>query len=218
MSVTGIIFDMDGTLWDSSQEVADSWTEVLQRHPEMDRVITRADMQSVMGMPMTGIAETLFSGLEHEQQMKLLDECTAYENEYLETHGGYLYPDLELTLERLSREYPLFIVSNCQSGYIEAFLKHYDFGQYFRDHLCFGDNGLPKSDNIRAVARRNRLDIYYYVGDIQADYDAAAKAGGQFIHAAYGYGTIRRPVPRILAFAELPRLLRSIEMSDREER
>ena len=47
--------------------------------------------------------------------------------------------------------YNLYIVSNCQSGYIEAFLEHYGFGHYFEDIECFGNNGLKKGDNIRNV-------------------------------------------------------------------
>lgn len=31
MKVESLIFDMDGTLWDSAENVARSWTEVLRR-------------------------------------------------------------------------------------------------------------------------------------------------------------------------------------------
>lgn len=210
---TGVIFDMDGTLWDSSQEVADSWTQVLQRRPETARVLTKEEIQAVMGMTMTRIAQTLFSDLPEETQMMLLAECTDYENEYLSLHGARLYPGLKETLLTLSDQYPLFIVSNCQSGYIEAFLSYYRFGTYFRDFLCFGDNGLPKADNIRELARRSDLDVYYYVGDIQGDYDATMKAGGRFIHAAYGFGTINAPVPAIRSLSELPGLLKTLPVT-----
>ena len=210
---TGVIFDMDGTLWDSSQEVADSWTQVLQRRPETARVLTKEEIQAVMGMTMTRIAQTLFSDLPEETQMMLLAECTDYENEDLSLHGARLYPGLKETLLTLSDQYPLFIVSNCQSGYIEAFLSYYRFGTYFRDFLCFGDNGLPKADNIRELARRSDLDVYYYVGDIQGDYDATMKAGGRFIHAAYGFGTINAPVPAIRSLSELPGLLKTLPVT-----
>lgn len=35
-----IIFDLDGTLWDSSESVCGSWNEVFRRYPEIDRVLT----------------------------------------------------------------------------------------------------------------------------------------------------------------------------------
>jgi hypothetical protein len=36
--------------------------------------------------------------------------------------GGLLYPGVREGLAQLKEKYPLFIVSNCQSGYIETFI------------------------------------------------------------------------------------------------
>ena len=106
-------------------------------------------------------------------------------------------------IEELKEKYPLYIVSNCQSGYIEAFLDHYGFGKYFEDIECYGNNLKQKGDNIRLLADRNGLTEAVYVGDIQGDYDASCHAGVGFIHAAYGFGTIAADVPEIHTFEEL---------------
>ena len=106
-------------------------------------------------------------------------------------------------IEELKEKYPLYIVSNCQSGYIEAFLDHYGFGKYFEDIECYGNNLRQKGDNIRLLADRNGLTEAVYVGDIQGDYDASCHAGVGFIHAAYGFGTIAADVPEIHTFEEL---------------
>ena len=135
--------------------------------------------------------------------MKLLDRCCSMENDYLREHGGVLYPKLEETLSALKEKYPLYIVSNCQSGYIEAFLDHYGFRKYFEDIECYGNNLKQKGDNIRLLADRNGLTEAVYVGDIQGDYDASCHAGVGFIHAAYGFGTIAADVPEIHTFEEL---------------
>ena len=103
----------------------------------------------------------------------------------------------------LKEKYPLYIVSNCQSGYIEAFLDHYGFRKYFEDIECYGNNLKQKGDNIRLLADRNGLTEAVYVGDIQGDYDASCHAGVGFIHAAYGFGTIAADVPEIHTFEEL---------------
>ena len=121
-----------------------------------------------------------------------------------------LYPELEATLTKLKKDYPLYIVSNCQSGYIEAFLEHYGFGHYFEDIECFGNNGLQKGENIRRLAERNGLTKAVYVGDIQGDYDATMEAGLEFIHAAYGFGAIRQETARIYSFRELPEAVKDI--------
>lgn len=206
----GIIFDMDGTLWDSSENVAKAWDGVVREKGYTEHPITAKDVQSVMGWTMDRIAEHLFSYLKKEERKPLLDECCLVENAYLREHGGVLYPDLEKTLLSLSEMgFNLYIVSNCQSGYIESFLDHYHFGHLFEDTQCYGDNGLEKGENIALVVERNRLDDAYYVGDIQGDYDASSFAGVPFIHATYGFGTVVQEVERISTFSQLTTLMKA---------
>lgn len=202
----GIIFDMDGTLWDSSEGVAKSWTEIVNKEYDKERVITAEDIQGVMGRTMDKIADALFAELSKEERMSLLRKCCDYENEYLRIHGGVLYPELEETFKALQDEYDLFIVSNCQAGYIEAFLEHYGFGHYFKDIECYGNNDLPKDENIKKIVERNELTKAVYVGDIQGDFDSTMKAGLPFIHAAYGFGTIAEETVKINTFSELPKV------------
>lgn len=206
----GIIFDMDGTLWDSASGVAKSWTRVVNAEHDKDRVITTEDIQSVMGRTMDKIAEILFPELEEKERLELIDRCGKDENDYLREHGGELYPQLEETLKVLKENYHLYIVSNCQSGYIEAFLDHYGFGHYFDDIECYGNNLFQKGKNIRLVVERNGLTDAVYVGDIQGDYDATMEAGIKFIHAAYGFGTITQETAKINSFTELPMVAEEI--------
>ena len=206
----GLIFDMDGTLWDSSENVAASWTEEL-RELGYDKTVTQTDIMGVMGLTMDKLADIIFSEYPKELRMELLDKCGDNEISYLREHGGVLYPELEETFVRLKKKYHLYIVSNCQKGYIEAFLDYYGFWKYFDDIECYGNNLLEKGDNIALIAGRNGLDKAYYVGDIQGDYDATMKAGLDFIHAAYGFGTITQTVPELEKFSDLPELLKTID-------
>ncbi len=203
---TGIIFDMDGTLWDSAENVAVSWNLAIQSDGRLAKTLTVADIQGVMGKTMDVIADLIFPELSKKERMELLTDCCTAENEYLRRHGGVLYPDLEETLSILQQRYPLFIVSNCQAGYVEAFLDHYGFWHYFKDIECYGNNCRPKGDNIRLIAERNHLKRAVYVGDIQGDYDASVQAGAAFVHAAYGFGTINVPVPKINGLRELAKI------------
>lgn len=202
--MTGLIFDMDGTLWDSSAKVAESWTQVLEKHTELSRrSVTRQEIQSWMGKTMENIAALMLPELAKDVQMSIMDECAGWENEALRKEGGILYPDLVETLSALAKRVPLFIVSNCQSGYIEAFLAYYGLESLFTDIECYGNTGREKSYSIRLLAERNGLDHFWYVGDTQGDYDATAEAGGSFIFAAYGFGTVREETPRIGKFSDL---------------
>ena len=206
----GVIFDMDGTLWDSAKEVAAAWN-LAMRQCEYERAPLNADdMYRVMGKTMEDIARLLFSDVQGERQKEILDVCCRVENDYLREHGGMLYPKLRETLDALRESYHLYIVSNCQSGYIEAFLDHYDLRSRIEDFQCYGDNGRSKADNIRILCERNHLDDAVYVGDIQGDYDSSMAAGVKFIHAAYGFGTIDAAVPRIETLAKLPELVPTV--------
>ncbi len=204
---TGLIFDMDGTLWDSSENVARSWTKKIRLLGYHRSPVTKEDIMGVMGLTMDRIADILFADLSRRERMELLDLCCQYENEYLRENGGVLYPELEKTLADLNQRYPLFIVSNCQKGYIEAFLAYYHFEKYFEDIECYGNNLLEKGDNIALLAKRNHLERAFYIGDIQGDYDATIEAGFEFIHAAYGFGSIQQAVPELMRFSDLPALV-----------
>lgn len=200
----GIIFDMDGTLWDSAENVAKSWNVGIQKSGLSKPELTKEDIQNVMGKTMDVIAEIFFPEIPKAERDKVLEICCAEENEYLRSHGGTLYEGAEATFAALKEKgYLLYIVSNCQKGYIEAFLDFYQLWDYIEDIECYGNNLKQKGDNIRLVVDRNHLDAAVYVGDIQGDYDASCKAGVDFIHAAYGFGTINAKVPAIQSLAEL---------------
>lgn len=209
----GIILDMDGTVWDSSENVARAWTVKVHEAGYTDKEVTRKDIQSVMGKPMDVIADTLFTYTEKGPERDLLRTlCEKYENEYLLEHGGILYDGVFDTLKTLKdMGYHNYIVSNCQAGYIEAFLNHYKIpfgnpGDLIEDIECYGNNLHQKDENIRLLAERNKLTQACYVGDIQSDYDATVKAGYPFIHARYGFGTINTDVPFIDSFNDLPEI------------
>lgn len=207
----GIIFDVDGTLWDSAKPVAESWTLMLERrYPELARIITPDDMYRDMGKTMDAIGADLFPGLAPDKRDEVMDACMRYENEYLADHPGVTYPNMKETLAALSREYGLYIVSNCQEGYIEALMAACGIASYISDTECFGATGRPKGDNIRLVMERNGLEKCLYVGDTAMDQEAAGKAGIPFVFASYGFGQASGADAVIGSLAELPRAVKEI--------
>jgi phosphoglycolate phosphatase len=211
MAEKGILFDMDGTLWDASEQVTAAWNIALVGSPETADVhVTTPQIQSVMGKTMTEIFNRLLPHVSEAGREKFAAECCRTENEYLLQHGAKLYPHEAEILEALSRDYRLFIVSNCQDGYIEAYLGYYGFGRFFTDTECFGRTGKKKAENISLLLGRNRLEKAVYVGDTQLDFESASSAGIPFIHAAYGYGKVEEAAPSIRAISELPAVVSKI--------
>ncbi|MFQ8901468.1 MAG: hypothetical protein ACLR7D_05805 [Lachnospira eligens] len=61
----------------------------------------------------------------------------------------------KLSLLTLSKKYPLYIVSNCQDGYIESFLTAHLMSDFFKDTECWGRTFLPKSESNKILIERN---------------------------------------------------------------
>ena len=201
-----IIFDVDGTLWDSTDSVAKAWNLAIQENSSLDLTITDDLLAGVFGKTMTEIADTLFSALPEKERMDLLEICFGYENRYLETHPGKIYEGVTDTLAALSRQYPLFIVSNCQRGYIEVTIKSGGIESCIKDHLCFGETQVSKGQTLLMLMERNGLKEPVYVGDTQGDANACREAGIPFIFAEYGFGNVPDAEIRIHAFSELSRM------------
>ena len=68
----GIIFDMDGTLWDSADGVAKSWTQVIQNEYKKDMAVTEQDIKRVMGKTMDVIGDIFFPELTSAEQKSLV--------------------------------------------------------------------------------------------------------------------------------------------------
>ena len=205
-----VIFDLDGTLWDSGDSVGESWNIVIQR-AGYDLTVTADDLRRNMGKTMNEIADDLFGFLPEEERYALARRCEVFENAYITEHGGRLFEGVRETLKELHETGVIMsIVSNCQEGYIPAFLTSMDMHSYFVDYEEWGRSGLLKADNIRLVMERNGAEKAVYVGDIQKDADASAKAGVPCIWAAYGFGHIDKPAGVLNEFRELPQVLKKL--------
>ena len=159
--IDSIIFDVDGTLWDSTDVVADAWNQIMEKETDMTPNLTGAVLKGLFGRLLPDIAAVIFHEYPKDRQLELIEAC--------------------------------YIVSNCQAGYIEVFLEATGLGHYFKGHLCPGDTGKAKADNIRTIIEQNHLQHAVYVGDTDGDYKATREAGIPFVHAAYGFGQTENP-------------------------
>ncbi len=202
-----MIFDVDGTLWDSTGIVAEAWTKAIRQVYDPKMTITAQQLQGLFGKLLPVIAASLFPKESEKRQGELINLCCEEEHRaLLAAPRAPIYPELEHTLKILSEKYKLFIVSNCQAGYIEVFLECTGLARYFQGHLCPGDTGNPKGQNILEIIRRFHLESPVYIGDTEGDQRASREAGIPFVHAAYGYGQVDRPDYTISKISDLIRL------------
>ncbi|MPS74328.1 MAG: HAD family hydrolase [Chryseobacterium sp.] len=197
-----IIFDLDGTLWNASETVVKAFNDSIQEIG-FDINITSKAVRDFSGMKMDDIFAQHFSFIPKDKLQKFEKIYAKKENEYLKNYGGELFPNVKETLERLTENYRLFIVSNCMKGYIENFIGFFSFNDLFEDFECFGNDGLPKDKNITLIVERNNLQNPVYVGDTIWDKESSEKAGVDFIYATYGFGKIENPKVQIQNFEDL---------------
>lgn len=213
-SIDTLIFDVDGTLWDTSEIVAGSWTRAVQENSDLGYTYTAAYLrEQAFGKPMHEIARLLLPGSSEEEIQRLSRICFEYEDRDVREKPARIYEGLKDTLTALSSEgYRLYIVSNCQIGYIEACMDQCDINGLILDHLCYGETGDVKCVTIQRLMQRNGIDASraVYIGDTRGDQEASACAGLRFIHAAYGFGRADAPDYELKDIRELPELMREI--------
>lgn len=186
--IDSIIFDLDGTLWDGTDGAAVIWREEASKYPEVTDSITADKLKALYGRPLEEIALLLLPSASRKVALSIMEESVVKQCPYLEEHGGILYPNLEVTLKELKKKYKLYIVSNCEEGYIQCFLKAHKLEEYFLDYEYPGRTRLSKAENIKLIIERNHLSNPIYVGDTLGDEKASRLANIPFVYAKYGFG------------------------------
>ena len=206
MKKTAVLFDLDGTLWDSADTIAPAWNAYCATHG-IEKRFTPDDCRSYCGKTLPQIAAVVFPDAEPAWREAVIEGCCDAENIPLAERGGKLYPGLRTVLEQLHRDHVLAVISNCGLGYIEAFFRGNRTKDLFDDSENAARTGLSKGENIRLVMKRNGIERAVYVGDTDGDRQAAEQAGIPFVWAGYGFGRVERCDAVIRSLEELPRVL-----------
>ncbi len=210
-----LIFDIDGTLWDTTEIVSEAWNDAtydIGIGDKLGRFVTADMLKKEFGKPMDVIVDDLYPNETPDIKEKLQTQIKIREQERV---GGctmdLAYPEVRKTLRTLAcrGDCAIYIVSNCQDGYIPLVMGKIGIKDIVADYECFGVTGLSKSDNIKLLCERNGIEPAdaIYIGDTAGDYESAVAAGTDFIYARYGFGD-DVPVPgykgrSIAAFREL---------------
>lgn len=201
MNYDSIIFDLDGTLWDTREEIYQIWCECIKKRNLP--VPSKENFSEIFGLTPLAIMQKLFPNIIESEAMNLFHDCSSLENVFLYNNGAKNYDTMTETLSELSKSHKLFIVSNCQCNYIEAYLHSMGTAEFFSDHLCHGTFNLPKDENIRIIIERNNLKKPVYIGDTILDMQSAVSAKIPFIYASYGFGDFECEFEKITKPVEL---------------
>lgn len=211
MSVESLIFDIDGTLWDSRALVAEGYNIQLKAEGYERLCVDAETLRPLFGKVMTEIADVILAPIPVPQRYELMERCMDTENRYLyENECKIGYTGVKETLEALATHYRLFIVSNAQCGYPELCIQKLGISQLIEGHLCFGDTGTEKGYTILELMRRHGISSAVYIGDTQGDYEATLVAGVPFVWAAYGFGSPAGYTVRVDDFRQLPEALEKL--------
>ncbi|RLS40150.1 MAG: HAD family hydrolase [Planctomycetota bacterium] len=180
------IFDLDGTLADSSEGILESLEMALNScgHPILVR-----DTNRLIGpnLPISvGIANP---NLGADTITRVVE---AYRSHYnLTGHKkSKLYPGAVEALTRLAAaKHPIYILTNKIQKAADIIARHLGLDQLV-DHIYGQDaSEQPKPDRLMAIVRKHGLKEGVLVGDGLDDYAAARQANFRFLLAMWGYGT-----------------------------
>ena len=204
MEFESLIFDIDGTLWDTRALVADGYNEQLRSEGLDHMQVKLEDLTPLFGKVQKDLADALFPTLPEGERMALIERCMDHEIDFLWKHECRVgFPGVKETMEGLAQKYRLFIVSNSQQGYPEVCIGKLGMEHLIQGHLCFGDTLTCKGETIKRLMRDHNITSACYIGDTQGDADAAALAGIPFVYCAFGFGQVREYWKSIERFDEL---------------
>ena len=80
MQYESLIFDIDGTLWDSRALVAEGYNIQLEREGLNHLFVTAEDLRPLFGKVMTEIADNIFASIDPKDRYDLMERCMDTEN------------------------------------------------------------------------------------------------------------------------------------------
>ncbi len=176
--VKAVLFDLDGTLVDSSEAIINAVEKVLESR---GLTCNRADVSRMMGLPLENIFSVLVPDLSKEEIWQLVREYRKY---YIEHHieNTTIHPSAQMLLRKLkAKGFKLGIITAKYRKPVMAILAHFGISELF-DVVVSGyevKRHKPAPDIVLEAAKRLRVDPKQcvVVGDSPIDVQSGKRAG-----------------------------------------
>jgi phosphoglycolate phosphatase len=177
----GVLFDLDGTLLDTLEDLTDSVNYALGLFGYPER--TLEEVRSFIG---TGAANLIRKSVpEGADYVPVLAEYQVYYREHCRIKTGP-YPGIPQALESVMTKYPVAIVSNKPDGAVKALCADYFPGVYARGESDDCPR-KPAPDMLYKAMEAIGVDRCVYVGDSEVDVVTADNAGGACLSVTWGF-------------------------------
>ena len=187
--IEAVIFDLDGTLLDTLQDLAKAVNVALSRNGMPERTID--EVRQFVG---NGIRNLMLRAVPDGDKNPAFEKIFSDFQEYYGKHCNDqtdAYSGIRSLLKELrQRKVKMAIVSNKIDSAVKALAKEY-FSEYI-DMACGEKEGIarkPAPDAVYAALKELGVDASQalYVGDSDVDIETAANAGMRCISVTWGF-------------------------------
>jgi phosphoglycolate phosphatase len=191
MAINNLIFDLDGTLIDSSNSILESFRGAFEK---LGKTPVRPLTADVIGPPLTESLRLLSGSSDPEELDGLAEAFKAHYDAEGYKHTGIFTGIREMLAELSKRQLPLYIATNKRTIPSRLILDYLGWTPYFAGVYALDSLPLPaaqKSDLLEYIVEKHSMNPAFalYVGDRKEDWDAASKNRLNFAFAAWGYGS-----------------------------
>lgn len=180
---TGILFDLDGTLLDSLQDLTDSVNYVMEQYEFPHR--TLEEVRSFIGNG----ARKLIALSVPQGQESIVDEALKMYQAYYATHSKIKtapYAGILESLEVLKEKCPIAIVSNKPDVAVKTLCEEFFPGVYGLGETPDCPR-KPAPDMLYQAMSKIGADRCIYVGDSEVDVLTAQNAGAESLSVTWGF-------------------------------
>lgn len=180
----GILFDLDGTLLNTLEDLKDAVNFVMRKYGCPERTLD--EVRSFIG---TGAKNLIRKALPGKENDPPLEQVLADYQVYYNAHSQVKtcpYEGILEALAQLRQKYPVAIVSNKPDVPVKSLCKEY-FGEVYALGETADCPRKPAPDMLHKAMKEIGVDQCVYVGDSETDVITATNAGFPCLSVTWGF-------------------------------